>query len=205
MNNDDLGPASFTSETSLWQIYKKARRIPSSRFNVYTTVIVAIIVGLAIFFSEIDVVESVRAVRVLASTGLNTTITVLGFLVAGFTVFATVTNPNMLIAMGSVAHPESGLSWLKHSFFVLIRTFIYFIAYSVFCFSIVYFASPGGVASGLLRIAPYPNEYALLGAKFSYFILAVGQYFLLMQLKSFIFNMYHSVVASLQWKAEGRD
>ncbi|WP_155616496.1 hypothetical protein [Xanthomonas translucens] len=205
MNEPDLGPGSFTAETSLWQIYKSARRIPSSRFNVYTTLVVAVLVGGASFFSDLGSNATIKAARELATLGLNTTLTVLGFLVAGFTIFATVTNPNMLIAMGQTRHEISGLSWLKHSFFVLIRTFIYFICYAVFCFSIVYLASPGGIASLLIRLSPHVGEYTLCCAKVAYVALATGQFFLLMQLKSFIFNMYHSVVASLQWRAEGRD
>ncbi|WP_146093792.1 hypothetical protein [Xanthomonas arboricola] len=166
---------------------------------------VAFLVGAASFFSDVGAVPTIKAVRDLATLGLNTTLTVLGFLVAGFTIFATVTNPNMLIAMGSFRHKTSGLSWLKHSFFVLIRTFLYFICYATFCFFIVYMASPGGVASLLFRLSPHPDEYKLCCAKLAYVVLATGQYFLLMQLKSFIFNMYHSVVASLQWRAEGRE
>lgn len=205
MNDDDLGPATFTEEESLWQIYRKARRIRSSPFNLVTTLIVLVVVSLGAFFSKQPAEELIRLVRELASFGMNSTLTVLGFLVAGFTIFASVTNPYMLIRMGSVRHDESGLSWMKHSFFVLIRAFIYFVCYAVFCFFIVYLGAKGGVASVLISISPHPEAYRICVAKLAFVILAVGQFFLLMQLKSFIFNMYHSVVASLQWKAEGGD
>jgi len=41
--------------------------------------------------------------------------------------------------------------------------------------------------------------------KAAYVLLFTGYYFLIMQLKSFIFNIYHSVMTSLRWKAEARD
>lgn len=205
MTEPDLGPDSFTSETNLWQIYRKSRRIRSSKFNVYTTLGVFLLVSVAVFFSDQGVTETIKGARELATLGLNTTLTVLGFLVAGFTIFATVTNPNMLIAMGERRNEESGLSWLKHSFFVLIRTFIYFLAYAVICFAVVYLAAPGGIAHLLVALSPHPAEYTLCAAKAAFVVLAVGQYFLLMQLKSFIYNMYHSVVASLRWRAMGND
>lgn len=205
MNDQDLSPLSFTEEESLWEIYKKSRSIPWSSFNFLTTLLVFGVSSIATFWSPQKVELLVRSVRDMAAGGLSLTLTVLGFLVAGFTIFATVTNQNMLVAMGSMRHDKSRLSWLKHSFFVLLRTFIYYLCYAVFCFLIVYMASPGGIASQIISLSPHPEAYRLAIAKVSFVALVTGQYFLLMQLKSFIFNIYHSVAANLRWKAEGND
>lgn len=42
-------------------------------------------------------------------------------------------------------------------------------------------------------------------AKMAYVFIITAQYFLLMQLKSFIFNIHHSVMSNLRWQAEGHD
>lgn len=200
--NNELGPASFTAELNLWQVWNKARRIPTSGFNLWATVAVFAFVATTTFFSSHDAVALIGYVRELAQFGFNAAVTVLGFLVAGFTIFASVSNPNMLIEMGSLQHPKSGLSWMKHSFFVLLRAFIYYIIYAVICFFVVYLGVAKGPISFLLNLTPHPDEYALCLAKVTYVVLVVGQFFLLMQLKSFIFNVYSGVVANLRYKAE---
>lgn len=204
-NDSDLGPDSFTEETSLWQIYWKARRIKPSKFNVICTLMVFSVLAVTTFYAKQEAAPFAATVRELAAFGLNATLTVLGFLVAGFTIFATVTNPNMLIAMGSIRHKDSGLSWMKHSFFVLLRTFIYYLIYAVLCFFVVYFGAKGGPVSLLVSLSPYPAEYAVCLTKVAFVVLATGQFFLLMQLKSFIYNVYSSVAASLRWRADGND
>jgi hypothetical protein len=133
----------------------------------------------------------------------NASLVILGFLVAGFTIFATISNPNMLIRMGGMRHPESGLSWLKHTFFLLIRVFIYYLSFAVFCFCVIFFGHQNGLLSVAVRLSPHSNQIRFAFANVSFVVLVSWQYFLLMQLKSFIFNIYHSVVASLRWKAEG--
>lgn len=204
-SSDQLSAKSFTEEESLWAIYKKARRIPSSRFNVITTLGVLFFSSFSYFFSEIDAEATVKSAREMAAFGFNSTLTLLGFLVAGFTIFATITNPNMLIAMGLIKNPQSDLSWMKHQFFVLIRTFIYFISYSVVCFFVIYFGSQGGLFSLVMKFSPHPYEYILCSGKLACIALTTGQYFVIMQLKSFIYNMYHGVVANLRWRAEGNE
>lgn len=201
----DFGPESFTTEKNLWQIYWKARRIKPSPFNVISTLLVFGFLAVTTFYAPNAVATFAATVRELATFGLNATLTVLGFLVAGFTIFATVTNPNMLIAMGDIPHEDSGLSWMKHSFFVLLRTFVYFLVYAVMCFAVVYMGAKGGPISFLVSLSPYPHEYAVCIVKVAFVLLATGQFFLLMQLKSFIYNVYSSVAASLRWRAEGND
>lgn len=203
--NGDLSPASFTEEKNLWQIYWKARRIKPSLFNVLTTLAVFAFLAITTFCAPQGVASFAATVRELATFGLNATLTVLGFLVAGFTIFATVTNPNMLIAMGGIRHEESDLSWMKHSFFVLLRTFVYYLVYAVICFAVVYLGAKGGPVSFLVSLSPNPQEYAVCIVKVAFVVLATGQFFLLMQLKSFIYNVYSSVAASLRWRAEGHD
>jgi hypothetical protein len=205
MNDDDLSPSSFTKEKSLWAVYKQARRIPTNRFNAVTTVLVFVACFVTCWLSPQDISDTVRFVREIATLGFNASLTVLGFLVAGFTIFATISNPNMLVRMGIMRHPESGLSWLKHTFFVLIRVFIYYLVYTVLCFLVIIFGVKNGLVSVLIEFSPNPVSIKFLVAKIIFVILISGQYFLLMQLKSFIYNVYHSVMAALRWKAEGHD
>lgn len=205
MSDDDLLPKNFTKEKSLWAVFVQARRIPANKFNAVSTFVVAILATLMCWLGPHTSPETANEVRELAVLGFNASLAVLGFLVAGFTIFATISNPNMLIRMGGMRHAESGLSWLKHTFFVLIRVFIYYLSFVVFCFAIIVFGQPHGFFSLLLEFSPNAAQLKFSVGKIGFVLLVSGQYFLLMQLKSFIFNIYHSVVAALRWRAEGND
>ncbi|MEB1890767.1 hypothetical protein VDR98_21790 [Xanthomonas campestris pv. campestris] len=138
MNDSDLSPISFTKEKSLWQIYVQSRKIPTSKFNLITTSIV-FMAAMTSWLSDQDTAETIRSVRDMSSTCFNASLTILGFLVAGFTIFATLTNARMFIQMGQIREREtnSGLTYLKKSFFILIRVFIYYLLFSVACFFIL--------------------------------------------------------------------
>lgn len=205
MADEDLLPKAFTKERSLWAIYWTSLRIAPSKFNVISTFVVAVVTIMATVGSSQGAQETVAVVRNLASVSFASTLSILGFLVAGFTIFATLTSPAMLIEMGGRRHPQSGLSWLKHTFFNLLRTFVYLLMYAFVAFFVIYWGAPGGVVSMLLSMTSDPNHYAFCLIKLAFVTLVVGQYFVLVQLKSFIFNVYHSVVANIRWKAEGRE
>jgi hypothetical protein len=205
VTEEDLLPRSFTKEKSLWAIYLQARRIPTNKFNAITTGIVFVLSVLTCWLSGETVAATAKFVRENANLGFNASLAVLGFLVAGFTIFATISNPAMLIRMGGMRHADSGLSWLKYTFFVLIRTFIYYLVFAAFCFSIISFGRSGGLAGIAANWSPYPAEIRFGLVKVASVAMITGQYFLLMQLKSFVFNVYHAVVAALRWRAEGHD
>lgn len=203
MSDDDLQPKSFTKEKSLWAIFLQARRIPTNKFNLISTICVIVASSVAVWLSPQSIAETVHFVRDGAVLGFNASLAILGFLVAGFTIFATISNPNMLIRMGGMRHPESGLSWLKYTFFLLIRVFIYYLSFAIFCFIVIFFGARNGLLSVMLNFSAYPMELKFALTNASFVVLVSWQYFLLVQLKSFIFNIFHSVMAALRWKAEG--
>lgn len=205
MSGDDLQPKYFTKEKSLWAIFRQSCRIPANKFNLLSTFFVFFLAVFSVCVSPREIADIASFVRDSAALSFNASLAILGFLVAGFTIFATISNPNMLISMGGLRHPESGLSWLKHTFFLLIRVFIYYLSFSIFCFFIIFFGAKGGLISVLIDMSPRASNLKFLVVNFSFVLLVSWQFFLLVQLKSFIFNIYHSVVASLRWKAEGHD
>lgn len=206
MNDSDLSPISFTKEKSLWQIYVQSRKIPTSKFNLITTSIV-FMVAMTSWLSDQDTAETIRSVRDMSSTCFNASLTILGFLVAGFTIFATLTNARMFIQMGQIREREtnSGLTYLKKSFFILIRVFIYYLLFSVACFFILALGGRGGFVSFIVTLSEHQENVRFAIAKMAYVFIITAQYFLLMQLKSFIFNIHHSVMSNLRWQAEGHD
>ncbi|MEG0064626.1 MAG: hypothetical protein RR740_08500 [Pseudomonas sp.] len=200
MKNDNLNSDALLTEKNLWSIYRTARAIPSSKFNLFTTIGFLIILAIQVYFFPQAIETQVEIIRKYAELGFNAALTTMGFLVAGFTIFATLSDPELFIKMGQKLHPKSKISWLKHNFFLFVRVFIYFMAFIVFCLSIMVFGSKSGLVSSLISFSDYAVEIRRIVAGTAYVLLMTGLYFILMQLKSFIFNMHHAVMTSLKWK-----
>lgn len=203
MSAPDFTPRDLTNEKKLWDIYIASKRIPFSRFNAISTAIIFMLLVVNSWFTTQPIAETIELVRKLSETGLAVTLSTLGFLLAGFTIFATVSQPSLSLRMAEIPHPVSGLSYLKHNYFIFLRVFIYYLLFSILCLLIVMFGHKGGLMPLLVSFSSYPDEVKFAVVKASYVLLFTGYYFLIMQLKSFIFNIYHAVMTSLRWKAEG--
>jgi hypothetical protein len=199
--NDDLSPKALMDEKSLWAIYVKARRIPFSTFNSWTTLIVFVLVALQYCMLDISLDDKLKIVREFSTMAMGVVVSVLGFILAGFTIFATISQPDMLVAMSKYRHEESQLSYLKNNFFIFMRVFIYYLLYTVFCLMVIVFAVKGGLIHKVVQLSPISWKITewLVGA--AYVFLYTGMFFLLMQLKSFIYNVYHTVMTAIRWKA----
>ncbi|WP_411386740.1 hypothetical protein [Pseudomonas sp. MPB03] len=199
--NDDLSPKALMDEKSLWAIYVKARRIPFSSFNFWTTFTVFILVVLQYCMLEISLDEKLKIVREFSSMALGVVVSVLGFILAGFTIFATISQPDMLVAMSKYRHEKSQLSFLKNNFFIFMRVFIYYLVYTVFCLLVIVFAIKGGLVHKIVQLSPISWKITEWLVGMAYVALYTGMFFLLMQLKSFIYNVYHTVMTAIRWKA----
>lgn len=198
-------PKELTREKKLWDIYLASRRIPFSRFNFISTLVVFSLLVLNATFSREALPDTITLVREMASSGFAISLSTLGFLLAGFTIFATVSQPSLSLNMAAVINEKSGLSYLKHNYFIFLRVFIYYVAFSIFSLSIIMFGHSGGLIATIINLSPNPDPLRFFIVKAAYVLLFTGYYFLIMQLKSFIFNIYSSVMTSLRWKAEGHD
>jgi hypothetical protein len=199
--NDDLSPKALMDEKSLWAIYVKARRIPFSSFNFWTTFIFFILVVFQYCMLEISLDEKLKIVREFSSMALGVVVSVLGFILAGFTIFATISQPDMLVAMSKYRHEKSQLSFLKNNFFIFMRVFIYYLVYTIFCLLVIVFAVKGGLVHKLVQLSPISWKITEWLVGMAYVVLYAGMFFLLMQLKSFIYNVYHTVMTAIRWKA----
>lgn len=199
--SDDLSPKALMNEKSLWDIYVQARRIPFNRFNFWATLFVLVAVALQYCMLEITLDEKLKLIREFSTMALGVVVSVLGFILAGFTIFATISQPDMLVAMSKHRHEVSQLSYLKNNFFTFMRVFIYYLLYTVFCLMVIVFAVKGGLVHKLVMLSPISWKITewLVGA--AYVGLYSGMFFLLMQLKSFIYNVYHTVMTAIRWKA----
>ena len=198
-------------EKSLWDIYKKCvSLLPASKFNWATTSIVVLILICDSAYFPMKYALRLENLRSLADLGLGFGSTILGFLIAGFTIFATLSKPELFRRMYDTTHQSSGLSYLKVNFFAFVEVFCVYILFLVLCLAVRLFCGPGGFAASLVD---FSNTNPFLGysiskpwiVNFAYTFIAGLSYYSLMALKSFVFNTYHAVMTSVAWSFIAQD
>lgn len=191
-------------EKSLWAVYKICvLRLRRSRFNTFLTLISFLALSVYAIFGSDEKDQAVSTVRALADMGLGYGTTILGFLIAGFTIFATLTKEKLLRDMYDNIH-ESGLNYVKVNFYSFIEVFIVFLAFIIVCLFVKIFAFPHGPLTEFvlwLNGAPffsYRLEIAIW-KKISLVFFGTFAVYALMTLKSFVYNTHHAVMTLIVW------
>jgi len=189
------------AEESLWAIWRSSFRISFGRFNSW--VLVFAVIGLTIDALGSDSGPLLKMVRDFAKDGLGLGLSVIALLLSGFAVFATVSQPNMLLSMAKTQH-KSGLSYLKYNFFVFMRVFCLLIVFTAVCTVIVVMSRDDGLGIKFVTIVNGGDKLRDILVRAAYVVLFAGYVIVLLEIKSFVFNTYYSVMTSLRWRSEGR-
>jgi hypothetical protein len=190
-----------TAEKSLFEVYQKAQKVGSSRSNFAVGVIIFIcfiLIGSLDFWLCLGLFPMGalgKLVSQVSDIGFALTTAILGFLIAGFSIFSTITRPEIFAALAKLDHKDSGLSQLQFIFFNFLLVFVHFLAF--LAASIVLkiglpFAPTFVRAAGSFWEFPHTALWWTVVA-FSAALLAWLAY-LIMLLKSFIWNIYQAVL-----------
>lgn len=203
--SDYVDPARLSDEKSMWQMYLLSYSFPTSKINV--GVFVACFVSLVVFGFLVGDNNSIliSMTRAILSFGVSLAPSILGFLVAGFTIFVTVTRADLFEYMAIVRYGKSRHSYLKYNMSAFMLAFCHYIAYLIFCAVLTVFAQPGGPV-GILMKALDEFLRANYGIRFYGFavillmsFLGAWTVYLLMLLKSFIYNTYQVLTTTVRW------
>ena len=190
----------LTSEKSLWDIYKLSRRILPSKFQISFLLCVAILLGINAFMLNSDLSILLSDTRSWATLGFEFSITTLGFLIAGFTIFATISKPKMMLAMMDHTNKETGLPTLKYNFFAFMKVFIAYIVFAIVYLLIVLFGQTGGFLSNAIAFLPNSECVKIAIIKSAHICIGTSFVYLVLLLKSFVFNIYAIVMNFLRWE-----
>ncbi len=197
----NFDPEKLTSEKKLWDVYLLSRKIKISNFNFYFCV--AVFIGLMINAHYIDnhsiIIQDIRS---FVSFGFTFSITTLGLLIAGFTIFATLAKPEMLLRMMEHKNEKTQIETLKYNFIVFMRVFIHYLITSfIYLFMFFIFGQQSqGVMNKVVHLISidFLSPYCILN--FIYSFTGMTLIYLLLLLKSFIFNIYAIIMAMLRWE-----
>jgi len=188
------------AEKSLWSVFLKSQGIIGSRFNSWTVSLVAIallLVQVTWYINNNPPTSTLNIItlRDWAGVGVSVSSGILGFLVTGFSIFATMTRNELFVALARIPHKKGEISRLKFIFFNFLIIFINYMAFLGCCLFIELFLSENMPLTKLLGrvLEGYPS---LIYSVSSFGLVLVGAWFaaILLMLKSFIWNLYQSVL-----------
>lgn len=188
----------ITAEGSLWETFVSARQLKSTKFNFRARAIILIIsCGLTIFAlgnaSKIPNKVLVGTLMWMSSSVFSFSVGVLGFLIAGFSVFVTLSDRALLIELAKTYYEDTGISVFKYIFFSFLVVFVYYLAAGTSSFIIGAFAQTSWdfyfVPLDLVDFKSI-NIVVILFLSLLFFELII-------RLKSFIWAVYSSFVSKL--------
>ncbi len=116
------------AEKSLLHVYRNSGSYSENRFDLcmrIATLAILCAASLILIISTPDLFPvAVKSITSWLSLGFTYATTILGFLVAGFTIFSTMTRTEVFIALARKKHDTLGVSQLKFIFFSFLRVFI---------------------------------------------------------------------------------
>lgn len=175
--------------------------VPPSRFTKHLAIFFSLLTILFGLLTDKKASEIANLVRSLSEIGLNFSLSILGFLIAGFTIFATITDKKLFIDLASVPIENSNLSYLKHIFYSFIVIFGNFLLLMSFCLIIKIFFVQGGLFSILFHLVFISDEIKEkivsvidLVIIINFFAISIGL------LQSFLYNIYSTTLFSIGWE-----
>jgi hypothetical protein len=200
---DGFDPKTLTEEKSLSQIAWRSRVLPWNRFNVGVTVCTALAAILYASISTRPYSSFADWDRLIASNGFALGAQVLGFLIAGFTIFATLTKPSLFRRMAVKIHKETGLTYLKYNFYAFVQVFIHYIAFTIANLLIILLGTAKGPGSEVLEhVCSNVASGKSFVSRFIFCLMLTWFIYVLVLLKSFVFNIYHVVMTAIRWDFE---
>lgn len=202
------------AQKSLWEVYRTSRsalprpRINTQIFRTSVAIVAAFLVSLAVDGGEnFTDQDAVSFLRFAAGQGTSLSIGILGFLVAGFAIFASVTRAELFITLARIPYKrdgvETGINRLQFVFFNFMNVFTVYIGLLALCLAIVVLLadrSPLLVAASN-TVSPHPLVPILaLGSITG--LLLVALVTAILKLKSFVWNLYQTVLVTIATEAQ---
>lgn len=189
----------ITQEKSLFEVYLLSFRLPIP----VQILLPSILVSAAIFAWGFGASEEVRFASIkhakeLIDFCINFSATIMGFLIAGFTMFATLTNPRVFVEMARRWNDAAKMSWLKITFAVFMHVFVHFCALLCAALLIKLFSFSGGPVSYVVE-SWFANSKVVKGclSVFSIAIFSGWIFYVSLMLGRFVFNIYKTSMLSI--------
>lgn len=189
-------------EKSFWELFLKARAVSGSKSNkiIIVTVFVffSILTALNLFILERPFISSEDMYTSLngwINYGISYSSGILGFLLTGFAVFASLTKPEVFEALANTTNKKYKISNFKFVFYNFLVVFAYYLSF--LAYNVVFILLFGKY--GFFRNTLSHSDACFYDMFLSFLIILTGTWFIasILHLKSFIWNLYQSVLLAI--------
>lgn len=187
-------------EKSLLQIYVKARVFSGATFNriVLLAFLIVLAAALLVNFFVVNIFSYdslIVSVRRLADVGITYATSILGFLIGGFAIFASVTSGGLFLKLAKLDSEFEGISQFKFVFFSFMFCFVHYVAFLAICIGVKVLCEDDGLLSyALTSLAAVDVRYIVALSSIGVIVLASWLVFVVLLLKSFLWNLYQSLL-----------
>lgn len=190
----------FFKDKNLLDIYRKSFTFSETSWDFHVKFFctwILIIGGLAISGQNDILPQAQKALEAWQTLGASYGASILGFLIAGFTIFASMTKIEVFIALSLTPHPNFGISWLRFIFYSFLRVFIVHITLLSACVFSVLTKDIGLFVGASLSIEDTSGTIRKTWTGVC--IVIVGYLLLssLLHLKTFVWNLYQSILIAI--------
>lgn len=203
MQNNPKIADDLLAESSLWEVYRLTWKLAFPWRSVVPSVLLTLVVLWVSLSTSIETSVVVSHSRQVVDLGISFVTTILGFLIAGFTVFATITNPRLFVKMAELNSNSSGISWLKATFGIFMHTFAHYTWFLIAAILAKIFTLQGGMLGvAIVMSAGDAQEIKRLLAAIGLSLFSGWIIYLALLLQGFIFNIYHTCMLSISVSGE---
>lgn len=202
MSTSDKIAAELFRDKSLLAVYRHSAFYAENRLDRWVKIVSgAMLVCLAIYiaWSRADLYPAaVKSISSWTTMGFDYSITILGFLVAGFTIFSTMTKVEIFIALTLATHKTENVSYIKFIFYNFLRVFINHIALLAICVAITMMRDTSPIYLKLLALddaSIFHVKRAIVVVLFP--LLGYVVINAILQLKTFVWNLYQSIILAI--------
>ncbi|AZN32294.1 hypothetical protein [Pseudoalteromonas sp. Xi13] len=191
----------ITSENSFWKLYLQLRKVKSSKTNIAVFIFSLILTFTSIYFTENNIPILKEQIYSISGNLITWSVSLVGFVLAGYAIYATLAEKEMQVAMSIIQDDKTNLDFLKstHCVFIKICVDMLAIAFLIFILS----SKPFIQFLDLFLLLNILNQEVYQLILVLIFSLLHAMFILILMLtRSFIYNVYHSVMVAIRWHAE---
>lgn len=136
-----------------------------------------------------------------SSVGISLSSSILGFIIAGFSIFSTMTDRKLFHILAKIKKEGRGISEFKFVFYNFLYVFWHYLFYLLLCILVLVLASKGAPVWRLAKEF-YPNKIIDFLSVIFCSALAIYTIHVVFVLKNFIWNLYQSILFAIFHDAE---
>lgn len=178
--------------SNIWKLALSTRSYKINIYNAWTVILLSTCVAVYGFYIFDDSAILSGIGSNISSLSFNFSATILGFLIAGFTIFATLSDKELFVFMASRHNSQYKVTYLRYTFNVFMDVFLQYILLLIISLIATFIFT-------VISKDPAINQFDKVLGFLVYYFVSSFLMICISSLISFIYNIYATIMLSLIW------